>query len=445
MSDNTISENPAENSAENITEKNTKWHDLGQKVHELELLISSAGVYLSANLPTFLDDIWEYFNYHFSSDVSDIGFLSKIVYILLRSGAVTLWLGFICHFSLRAFWVAMIGLANIFPQGVNYEKLPKKFTNSYKDFLVTKLTNYERLISLTDRLSSSVLVIVFFLILILLGTAVIYSGILLVLYLFILILPDEIFRTYHSLFFVISLVLCFIIPIIKTIMILIKKRGAEHKEERKNELKYLSQTATLFGDTVYNITLILKSNMPKNQFSFILVGVIMMISAFGGLLITKNEKSTTISTRVIDLDMYENTRNNKKFVAKMSLNADVIKEKYVKIFIANPKELKQYTRHFEKFSVENLEKEERRKQKKIFQLAQWNKFFKIFVNGVPQEFELDFQTHLQTNTEGFVVYLPLSEPKIGKNIISIKIPAKDAKDTKTTETLWTETPFWYFP
>ena len=143
--------------------------------------------------------------------------------------------------------------------------------------------------------------------------------------------------------------------------------------------------------------------------------------------------------------MYENTRNNKKFVAKMTLNADVIKEKYVKIFIANPKELKQYTRHFEKFSVENLEREERRKQSKIFQLAQWNKFFKIFVNGVPQEFELDFQTHLQTNTEGFVVYLPLSEPKIGKNIISIKIPAKDMKDAKIAEILWAETPFWYFP
>ena len=321
MADNTISENPAENfsennpnnSAENITEKNTKWHNLGQKVHELELLISSAGVYLSSNLPTFLDDIWEYFNYHFSSDVSDIGFLSKIVYILLRSGAVTLWLGFICHFSLRAFWVAMIGLANIFPQGVRYDNLPKKFTNSYKDFLITKLTNYERLISLTDRLSSSVLVIVFFLILILLGTSFIYSGIVLVLYLFILVLPDEIFRTYHSLFFVISLVVCFIIPIIKTIMILIKKRGTEHKDERKNELKYISQTATLFGDTIYNITLILKSNMPKNQFSFILIGVIMVISAFGGFLITKNEKAPLfqhVSLTLICTKIHAITRNS---------------------------------------------------------------------------------------------------------------------------------------
>ncbi len=447
MADNPISENSidnptgnlTENSAENVTEKNSKWHSLGQKVHELELLISSAGVYLSANLPNFLDEIWDNFNYYFSSSVDEISFLSKIIYIILRSSAFTLWLGFICHFSLRAFWIAIIGLANIFPQGVRYEKLSKKFTSSYKDFLVRKILSYEQLISLIDKMSSGVLVIVFFLIIVFLATVVMYGGIMLMLFLLMLLVPDYIFKNYSYLFFILSFVICFIVPIKKTIVILITKRG----DERKNELKYISQTATLFGDMIYHITLVLKTNLPKSGFYFVIFCIVALSAVFGVFLFNSKEKKTIIATSTVNLDMYENTRNGKKFVTKMCLNSDIIKEKYIKIFIANPRELKQHTTHFEAFSVENMEREERRKQKKIFELAQWRNFFKIYINEVPQEYELNFETHLQTNTGGFVVYLPLSEPKIGKNILSIKIPSSNTKIA--TEINWSEAPFWYFP
>jgi len=99
---------------------------LGQTPHEpkvrpweLELLISGALVFSMAQLPGQVD-AW----YQHLSPSLDGGFASAalLVWIYVKLALYAIVLGFGLHLAIRAYWVGVIGLEAVFPNGIRWEK-----------------------------------------------------------------------------------------------------------------------------------------------------------------------------------------------------------------------------------------------------------------------------------------------------------------------------------
>jgi hypothetical protein len=86
---------------------------------EIELLISGAVVFALLQLPSVLDRTFDRLDPHLEGTL-ETGLL--IVYCYLALALYTLIGSFILHLAARGYWVGLIGLEAVFPQGVQWER-----------------------------------------------------------------------------------------------------------------------------------------------------------------------------------------------------------------------------------------------------------------------------------------------------------------------------------
>jgi hypothetical protein len=86
---------------------------------EVELLISGVAVFAMLQLPGWLDD--RYFALLPRFDAGWSGML-LMMYLYLKIAAVILAVTFALHLSLRAHWIALVGMHSVYPGGVLWEK-----------------------------------------------------------------------------------------------------------------------------------------------------------------------------------------------------------------------------------------------------------------------------------------------------------------------------------
>ncbi|WP_158882368.1 hypothetical protein [Rhodanobacter sp. L36] len=86
---------------------------------EVELLISGVAVFAMLQLPGWLDD--RYFAL-FPRFNADWAVMLMMTYLYLKSAAVILAITFALHLSLRARWIAKVGMHSVYPEGVRWEK-----------------------------------------------------------------------------------------------------------------------------------------------------------------------------------------------------------------------------------------------------------------------------------------------------------------------------------
>ncbi len=442
----------------------TKWSALTQKVYELELLISGAGIYLFANLPHFLDGIWQYYEYNFLQDDNIMLMISKIAFIILKSSAFLLWISFMLHFVLRAFWVSMIGMMNIFPEGINYQKMPKKYTPAYIDFLKKKILTNDDFIAKIDKWCSSILTGVFFMVLNLVNVSLLYI---------LIIITSEI-GTYFlkfnnavqdTIFFICITILMAFLPILLHLLGFLIRR--EKIQNIKYEAFWGSKIFLLFGTITYRLSLVFISNFSQRKVTyfstlfFLILGILSSILVDNTLQRTFNMSEnyfyTNYSDDFLHVDAYENLRNPEKYVKQVSIQSEMISQKQLKIFLAYPKILENHLH--EKLNYPKRQKDESKedfnKKRQKIALDFWEKFFQIYVNdSLIAHKGLVFQSHARTNAKGFGAYIHIPNLKIGKNTLSVKIPKnlenlkkEQSKEAKKPEKdmLWAEIPFWYYP
>ncbi|MEP6899672.1 MAG: hypothetical protein ABI870_14190 [Rhodanobacter sp.] len=85
---------------------------------EVELLISGVAVFAMLQLPGWLDDRFFALLPRFDTDWAS---LLQLMYMYLKSAAVILAVTFALHLSLRAHWIALVGMHSVFPGGVRWE------------------------------------------------------------------------------------------------------------------------------------------------------------------------------------------------------------------------------------------------------------------------------------------------------------------------------------
>ncbi len=129
---------------------------LRDRTDELELIISSLTIFALFSVPGWLfDKIAEIYT-HLSTSLI---IASTVGISLLAGTSFGLAACFIVHLMARAYWVGLIGLRTVFPDGINWSKTPGLGPLGRKYYQDT-LPDLDTVIQNTDRLASSLFAVI---------------------------------------------------------------------------------------------------------------------------------------------------------------------------------------------------------------------------------------------------------------------------------------------
>lgn len=129
---------------------------LRDRTDELELIISSLTIFALVSLPGWLFDKIADVYTHLSTSLA---IASGAVTTLLSGTCYGLAACFIVHLMARAYWVGLIGLRTVFPEGINWRKTPGIGPLS-RQYYQDILPDLDTVIQNTDRVASSLFAVI---------------------------------------------------------------------------------------------------------------------------------------------------------------------------------------------------------------------------------------------------------------------------------------------
>ena len=111
---------------------------------EAELLVSGFAIVGTAQLLDVVEPMAEWLLFHVRADILDY-FRWALLYLAI--GFVCLPLLFVAHFAVRAFWVGLVGLSSVYPQGIG----PERISTMPEAFIEEVRRDYPSLPRLIDR------------------------------------------------------------------------------------------------------------------------------------------------------------------------------------------------------------------------------------------------------------------------------------------------------
>lgn len=118
---------------------------------EMELLISGATVFALMQLPTAVDDVVNLLLPRFEQTAAALILLPSVY---LKSAAYALILTFILHLATRGYWVALVGLSSVYPDGVRWKEL--RMGPNYLAAIRARVPELAELIERADNRASQV-------------------------------------------------------------------------------------------------------------------------------------------------------------------------------------------------------------------------------------------------------------------------------------------------
>ena len=129
---------------------------LRDRTDELELIISSLTIFALFSFPGWLFDKIADVYTHLSTSLVIAGTVGTT---LLAGASYGLAACFVVHLMARAYWVGLIGLRTVFPDGINWSKTPGLGPLSRQYYRDT-LPDLDTVIQNTDRLASSLFAVI---------------------------------------------------------------------------------------------------------------------------------------------------------------------------------------------------------------------------------------------------------------------------------------------
>jgi len=129
---------------------------LRDRTDELELIISSLTIFALFSIPGWLFDKISDIYTHLSTSMV---IASTVGITLLAGASYGLAACFIVHLMARAYWVGLIGLRTVFPEGINWARTPGLGPLSRQYYRDT-LPDLDTVIQNTDRLASSLFAVI---------------------------------------------------------------------------------------------------------------------------------------------------------------------------------------------------------------------------------------------------------------------------------------------
>lgn len=446
---------------ENSTQDKSNWlQELSSQSWNLELLVSGVAIFSTSFLPDLIEQAIAYYfeNYQAGNELITNIVLPTLAFSFAKASAYLLIITFFVHFILRAFWIAMLGLRAVFPQGINYDNIPN--TNSeLKETYKKKFGTLDGFLVRLDKICSQIFSIAFILVLFSVMLTVLY----LLSFLFNVVLKTYKPELYTNVSYILGITLIIFIVLGLLITFLASKEKYRENPIISKLLKVYISSSTWMYVGMYKpiqyINFVFASNLPRKKYylSTSILMITMFVFAFSiyiQKLLQHNETpffesrnfySSGSSDYRLKSNYYDNQRLGEENVWEASIQADVIQEPFIKLFINYNKVLDANLAKIckEPKMPENLKKFEKRLLKDKANLECLGQYFQIALNdSTLQQVEFFYDQHGVAQTKGLTTYLSSEKCKIGRNTLYIKTLETDSLPKK----VWTKyisIPFWY--
>lgn len=445
---------------ENTSNDNKNWlQELTNQSWNLELLISGAAIFSTSFLPDLTEQAINYYyeNYLSSNDFIDES-IPTLAFSFAKAATYLLIITFVIHFILRAFWVGLVGLRAVFPQGINYENIPKA-NNELIEIYKEKFGSLDDYIIRLDKFCSKIFSVAFML--------VMFSFMMASMYLFIFAIifgakniNQELYYKYRSVLGI-GLFVFFMLFSVFFTLIGQKKYRENPKYSQLYKKLVISSTWMYFGmfKPINYITFVFASNLPRKSYykfatlfgaSFFLIAMVIYLKkAFENKEVTFLESRSFYSSGSRDFKLnanfYDNQRTENDDIPEASIQSDIIEEPFIKLFINYNKALDEDLGKICKAPL--LDKKLSNKEKRFLRdkanIECLKEYFQVSLNdSTLQKNDFLYESKGGSFNKGISTYLSTENCKIGRNTLSIKALAIDSLPKK----VWTKyvtIPFWY--
>ena len=416
-----------------------------QRPWELELLISAGVVFAMLQVPGWLDARLEDLTIHASTDQLSLILLG---YTYLKVIAYTLIVTFSVNLTVRGFWVGLIGLRSVFPDGVRWETfrggpIQKSVVRSHPGLPDLSLG--------ADRVASLTFVSGFlFILMVAIGGfyAVLLTAAarLLSLTLF----PDaETTTLFWPLFGV------FMVPMI--LPALIDRQWGVRIEGRPKAASLLRRSLdlvarlflarwfshiqyTLFTNAPRRISYTLSVIIYVGMFSFLLISII--LSANDAPLVHDYRYFTDeADDKIVAFHYYENLRPPGRIYRRApSIQSEIVEGPYIKLFLpyspgTHNEALAELCPRTEPLTwgvLQELRDREPEASQVGDALACLSRLFEVELDGAGLAPDYDFFIHPDTEVRGLVTYLPTRDLEPGRHLLRV-VRQRTAEEEREAE------------
>lgn len=407
-------------------------HEPEVRPWELELLISGAVTFALVQVPPHLD-AW------FDGILPRLDRSSMMVAILLyyygKSILYVLIGGFGLHLAARAYWVGLIGLEAVFPNGIRWETT--RYGPILRDVYGRRLGSLQPLIDRADRICSVIFPAAFSLVMLFL-----YSVVVVGIAAGAAALLARVLGVGSTAVFYFGVLTCFML--VSTGTTLIDRRWGERWPEGTRGHRVLRGVATamyygsgmpLFGA----VWMILFSNIPKKLFFGVMYlvfgGVLALVmvkdilAGQGDLMLDDYALLPVAGARVVSPSYYESQwRREDGPVDVPSIQSDVVTGPYVRLFIPY---VPRWHNPVMRERCPDLAGSERTVRMRpeagdTLSLAEqdavlrcWTRLQPVTLNGAPIEPRFRFYRHPTSDVRGIVAYLPTAQLVRGENLLTV--------------------------
>jgi len=429
-----------------IKTKKAKWlKRLEKESWQAELIISGLALYGTFMLPPYVNRITDLLIKSLSPDEYWLGYGMMVMAYL---GVAFLSGFFLIHFVLRGYWVGLIGLNSVFPDGYNMEG--GMYSKYFMKKIVEEVPDVTTSIKKVDAICSTLFSGAFLASMIYVSMALILSILLLMFKLLSGYVPEWILW-----------IPFYIMGAIMAVLTILGMIGSSKKMKENLAFQKIYYkitritgkiTGTFLSQPISQISLMFFSNNDKKVNSLGVTGAFMLFTfILYTFYLTKSNTIILINgdrkveekyamSNVVN-EYYEDLLSEDYEILNPVIPSDQVTTPFLKIFIpvfSNESEV-QTSFCGDYVDDDNLNFDENKTQKRLFYIGCYNSYHQVFVNDSLYQVELLRHRHSHMSEFGVVGYIPTSNFKVGKNKLTI-VKLKDEKGERLREDF---IPFWF--
>ncbi|QMW04513.1 hypothetical protein [Spirosoma foliorum] len=450
---------PEETPTPATKEAQDKLIELTNQSWNLELVISGAALFATLSLPEFLDSVLVYYRYNLMTDTDYIhdGVPSQVMG-LIKGVSYSLFGAFLAHFIMRAFWVGLLGLLAVYPDGIRYDHI-YNLSQYAREKLAKEMGPLPDYIIRLDKRCNVIFALAFSMALFLLGIAIVYGLFLLTETALQLLIPEHLYKPVRE---VVSWVFAIgFIGIGITVSVLNRPKFRDNPRFAPIVFQ-LNQVFSVLFMGLYKpllyIVYTFYSQIPQPVLKRRLVwsfGIFMLAELlFISVQLLKTEGATELldsrsyitlraPNQKVDANSFDNLRTPDELIDQASIQSDVIREPYVRLFMSYPKSLDvELAKRFrEPKWPDSLSRKVRREKRAIWYLKSFETYFGVYLNdSLYRSPDFLFTKRADNGQQGLTTVLLTANLKPGRNTLKVMVP-----DSANKPTAYCQIPFWYVP
>lgn len=407
-------------------------------------------------LPDLMDEGLDYIRYNLMTQTTTLmALLPGLAYAIMKGMCYVLFVAFLTNFVMRAFWVSLVGLLAVYPDGIRYDRLPRG-TKDTHDRMAAELGPLDAYILRLDQRCNVVFAVSFLFVTFLLVISLAY--VLLFVFYFVLrpVIPDVYWPAIRIVFFVLTALIVLIAIILNLPAIRANPRVDAVHNRLNSLMKLIFRGSSKPSTFILNTFL---SNLPIKRlgqmgllmavgfFLLLIVELIANADRVYGHTISPNLRHLVpnlIVGHAVNANDYNDQRAEDAYVDGASIQSDVIREPFIRLYVAYPKALDTLLTRLSPKPVwdDALPRDERRRLQTEWSINQISRFVRIDLNdSLYQKPDLLFAQIGKKQQQGWQTILTPTNLRTGRNSLKISL----RPDSTAGGTPITTIPFWYVP